>query len=240
LSTSGLNPVYEIKPEIMAYFQHFYQLNATGNVNGSAACGPTSYMMAAYCLAKYKDPNTLYRCSATKLTNIVQITGLSTGLSTLSSYARTYDNTFLSVATSYGSKRETMKTFIKNSLLVDKFVVTAINAYVIYPSPVDNENYSLNSSLNGDLNSGSDLTSGNYRNYISSSDEGGKVGGHIIVLVKFVQTAVDGSGYVEYIDPIAPLHSPSNRRYVSFSRLLDAIKMNGNNTYYDAFSLGVK
>lgn len=241
VSTSGSNTIYEVSPLVVNNFQHYCQLNAPSPINGSAACGPTSYMMAASCIARYLDPNTAYTTSGTKLQTIVNITGVSTNLATLSNYATNYDGSFLSVTTSYGSNRETIKNFIKNSLAANKFVITGINAYVMSPSPVNNSNFYLNASTNGDLNAGSDITSGTYRNYISSSDEGGKVGGHIIVILKFVQTASDGSGYIEYIDPIATTRpfGVSNRRYVSFTRLLDAIKMNGNNTFYDAFAIGI-
>ncbi len=241
LSTSGLYPVYEVKSEIMMHFQHFCQFNATGGVDGSAACGPTSYMMAAYCLAKYKDPNTLYRCNATKLTNIVQQTGVSTNILKLYNYALNYDNSFLTPSKLSTTNRETMKTFLKDALANDKFIITFITGYVYSPSTVNKKCFYTNtSSINSDMKPTGNTKIGTNPNYITGLNENGStIGGHIIVLVRFVQTAADGSGYVEYIDPLANAYSPSNRRYVSFSRLLDSMMWNGDgNTTYDALTLG--
>ncbi len=248
ISYPGTYPVYEVDPAIMAYFQHYYQLDAP--TIGSNACGPASYMMAAACIANYRNPiSNTYFATTSKLQSIYSIvkgwanannSGYIT-LEHLRQYAITYDNSFIVNGYKYTNDREETKTFIKSALANDRFVIVGVNAYIMSPSPVDNSNFFSNTSINGDLNPTGNVTSGTYRNYISTLDEGGNVGGHMIIVVKFVQTASDGNGYIEYIDPIAKTRiGLSNRRFVSFTRLLDAMKMNGNNSNYDAISIGNK
>jgi hypothetical protein len=135
-----------------------------------------------------------------------------------------------------------MKNFIKSSLANDRFVIAFVTGYVYSPSTVNEPYFYTNSSLvNADLIATGNTKLGTKKNYITTLNENGStVGGHIIVIVKFVQTASDGSGYIEYIDPLANAHSPSNRRFVSFTRLLDSMAWNGDsNTAYDALALGI-
>jgi hypothetical protein len=207
--------------------------------------------MSAYCLAKYKEPNTLYQCNGTKLSslyNIIASSGIVT-VNHLSSYANNYDNSFLignncNVAPNNSSDpRAAIKTFMQNSLTYNKFVIVGVNMYGTVFNTVNNVNlYSSTNGINPDLNSSGEIINGTNRNYISTADENSSVGGHIIVIIKITVSSLDGTGVVEYIDPLAKTRPTglSNRRYVSYTRLLDAMKMNGANTQYDAVSIGLK
>lgn len=258
ISTSGTQTIYEVDPVILANFQHYCQLTAAtstpaylSSIDASKACGPTSYMMAAACIAKWSDPNTAYTCSGSKLSNIVSITGTPTILTGLESYAVNYDNSFIAKASLYTSNRSSMNQFIKDQLTANKFVIVAINMYGSN-SRVNNSNLYLNSSSNPDLDPTSETTSTyittKYGSYQKTNNCRGTslittsgVYGHIILLVRLV-TNPDGTGTVEYIDPIANTKpsGTSNKRYVSFTRLLNSMSVNGCSNNYDALAIGKK
>ena len=252
LSTSGNFTVYEVKPEIVGNFLHFCQTTATG-IDGSKACGPTSYMMASYCLAKYINNNTLYTCSNTKLNQIVAVTGVSTYLSDLQNYGNNQDNSFIACSSLSSSDRTIVKTNMQNALATDKFVIAGVNMFGT-SSRVNNSNLYLNSSVNPDLNPTSEttatyITTNKYGVYQkTSSCRGISLGtttgvyGYIIVIVKITVNNIDGTGIVEYIDPIATSkpYGVSNRRYMSYTRLLESMKINGCYDAYDAISVGLK
>lgn len=250
-STSGTQTIYEVDPVILGNFQHYCQLNAPYPVNGSSACGPTSYMMSAYCIAKWINSNTSYTCSGSKLSNIVSVTGTPTTLTQLESYAINYDSSFIKKESLYTSNRSTMNQFIKDQLTNNRFVIVAVNMYGS-SSRVNNSNLYLNSSSNPDLEATSESTStyittkygiyqktNNCRGTILTTSSG--VYGHIIVLIRLV-TNSDGTGTVEYIDPIASTKPSgvSNRKYVSFTRLLNSMSINGCSNNYDALAIGKK
>lgn len=260
-STSGTQTIYEVDPVILGNFKHYCQKYAgpvslpyypsslaTGNLTSTqagSACGPTSYMMAAYCIAKWADPNTAYTCDGVKLASIYPIVknyvnqGAIT-LPSLKSYADNYDNSFIITSSKYGTNRSTINQFIKDELTANRFVITGVNAYTYDYNAVNNSNL-YGTSNNSDLNASGNTTTGTNKNYISVNDESTTVGGHIILLLRLA-TNPDGTGIVEYIDPLAQTKPTgvSNKKYVSFSRLLTSIQMNGNNTYYDAISIGKK
>jgi hypothetical protein len=242
-TSSGKLTTYEIKPEIMVNFKYYYQLNAPSPVDGSKACGPTSYMMATYCLAKYKyGNNCTYTCDGEQLKTIVGKTGVSTDILDLYTYAKKTDNSFLVADKKSTTDRELIKKFITSSLANDRFIITFITGYVYKPSTATKECFwSNDGSVNADMKMTGNIKTGAMPNYITGLNENGTtIGGHIIILTKFVQTHLDGSGYIEYIDPVASSHSPSNRRYVSFTRLLDSMMWNGSgDNMYDALSLGI-
>jgi hypothetical protein len=141
-----------------------------------------------------------------------------------------------------------MKTFIQNELTNNKFVIVGINAYDYDAKYPDNPSLYNNDVKNYDL-SPSGETSGNKAsnwNYITRLDESPEnasnklVGGHIIIIVKLTVN-LDGTGIIEYVDPLSHNHDPSNRKYVSYTRLLYSMAMNGEaNTSYDAISIGLK
>jgi hypothetical protein len=161
-------------------------------------------------------------------------------------YANKYDQTFVRGLNcnvypgNNSNPRAAIKTFMQNALINNKFVIVGINMYGNDIKVVNNVNlYSSTAGINLDLNYSGETTKGTNTNYISTADESSSVGGHIIVIVK-ITVNLDDTGVVEYVDPLAKPHSPSNRRYVSYTRLLDAMAMNGSNTQYDAVSIGLK
>lgn len=266
VSYSGGYPVYEVDPLVMNHFKHYCQLDAyrqtpryLTDAESRTACGPTAYMMAAYTLAKYNDFSTSYECSGKKLGKYTLpggtiVNGIfptvknyvgagSITLPSLKWYGDSYDYSFIKTDKEYTINRENIKNFIKNSLGANKFVIVSVNALCYNATDANNVNLYSNGSSNKDLNVTGNVVTGSNRNYIVSLNENGSnVGGHIIVIVKFVQRAADGSGYIEYLDPIANTRTGglSNRRYVSFTRLLDSMAWNGvNDTQYDAISLGL-
>ncbi len=260
VSTSGTQTIYEVDPVILGNFQHYCQLNAAPsyltNTDAGKACGPTSYMMAAACIAKWTDPSTAYTCSGSKLSNIVSVTGTPTILTGLESYAVNYDNSFIAKASLYTSNRSSMNQFIKDQLTANKFVIVAVNMYGS-SSRVNNSNLYLNSSSNPDLDPTSETSYtyittkyGVYQKATAANPNACRgmnltttsgVYGHIIVIVRLVTNA-DGTGTVEYIDPIANTKpsGTSNKRYVSFTRLLNSMSVNGCSNNYDALAIGKK
>lgn len=253
-SISGNQTIYEVAPTIVANFQHYCQRNAgpasatypngTGNLTDDQsrrACGPTAYMMAANCIAKYINPYTGYSASGTKLAEIVSKTGVSTYLTDLVNYANNYDNSFLIGVYNGPQKtnRALSKQFIETALANNKFIITAVNARTYDYYTVNNSNYYYNNSSNPDLNASGDVASGTNKNYITTNTSNGTtIGGHIILIIRIVVNNNDGTGIVEYIDPLA-ITKPtgiSNRRYVSYTRLLNSMVANGSPNY-DAISI---
>lgn len=258
--------VYEVDPSIMAHFRHYCQKSAgpvtTNYPNAEAilsdymasrSCGATSYMMAAGCIAKFLDPNTGYAVNGTKLSNIVSQTGVSVSLSKPLAYGKVYDNSFIKVADNFGyyptstnlvspkiaEDRTNTKVFMQNALANNQFVIAAVNVYGTYAIVNDSKFYS---SVNSpDLNPTGTVTTGSNKNYMTDKPESTyAVVGHIILIVKITVNLSTGEGVVEYIDPLALTRiSPlSNRRYVSYTRLLNSMSANGSTANYDAISVG--
>lgn len=262
--------VYEVDPAIMTYFQHYCQKNAgpvtsnypfaEGIITANAAgkcCGATSYMMAAGCVAKYLDPNTAYAVNGAKLSNLIGAMQTTIDLTKPLIYGRQNDASFLRVEDNFGyyasvsnpaspkvsSDRTLTKNFMQQALANDKFIVAAVNVYGNITIVNDSKFY--DPANNPDLNPTGTVTTGANKNYMTDRDESVYgVGGHIIVIVKITVNLSDGTGVVEYIDPLAkprfdvngnPL---SNRRYVSYTRLLNSMSSNGSSSNYDVISIG--
>lgn len=264
VSTSGGKTIYELRPAWLGLFQHYCQRNA-GPVSSSypnaegimtstdaqKACGPTSVMMAAACLSKNCVPARTYPVNGTKLQSIYNTVKsyVGSGSITLASlvwYVNNYEShlTASSIAT---TSRSATNQFIKDALQADKFVIVSVNGYLNDINVVNNPNLYVNSSSNPDLVSQGNVTSsssGNARNYISDANESSTgPAGHIIVVLRLVIDNNTGSGVVEYIDPLAKPrpNGQSNKRYVSFTRLLNSMKLNGvNDSVYDAISIAMK
>lgn len=254
-SASSSKTVYGIDSDVLEYFQHYCQRNAgpalynypdaTGNIEKTqsmAACGPTSYMMASYCIANYINQERICNVSGSKLARIIKKTGVSTYLTDLEIYANNYDGSFLEAIYNKREKksRSSTKNFIQNALDENKFVIVAINANTQSYDVVNSSNLYYNSSKNPDLNDSGSKSS----NYISIKEEGGSIHGHIIIITKVTIDNDIGTGIVEYIDPLSKTKSSSsyksNRRYVSYTRLLNSMSVNGGSAYYDALSVGEK
>lgn len=255
VTTSGNYTTYEVDPAIMSAFHHYHQLTAPSPIDGSKACGPVSYMMAAYPLAYYiSGGTTAYSCGDAKLGHIVGVTGVSTYLYELKNYGNNQDGSFIKADTIARSSRAEAKTLMQNALANNKFVIAAINVYGGPDTRVDNVNRYSNSSLNPDMDPTSETSTTyvttKYGNYQKTADCRGtglsttaRVAGHIIVIVKITVNNIDGTGVVEYIDPLASTRVPygtSNRRYMSYTRLLNSMEKNGCSNKYNALFVGLK
>jgi hypothetical protein len=252
----GNYTMYEVDPTIMAYFQHFYQQGPDTGTIGGHACGPASYMMSVRCLAGYKDRpyKVQYVMDAAKQSYIYTEIKKNNGNNPIKTTDLTafgnnvkYDGNWISCEDKYTSDRDVMKTFIQQALTNNKFVVVAINAYDFDPKYPKNPNLYNNDPSNYDLSATGEVSTGSYNwNYISTLDESPEnstnklIGGHIIVIVR-LRVNLDGTGVVEYVDPLADNHNPSNRKYVSYTRLLNSMAINGTyNSQYDAMSIALK
>lgn len=149
-------------------------------------------------------------------------------------YANTTDGSFITSSTKLScSNRSNIKDFIETSLANNKFVMMNINASIYSYSTVNNNLLYQNSSNNPDVSYGNSL-------YISESDETpNSIGAHIILIIR-IDKDINGNGIVQYIDPLAITRSSSNRKHVLYSKLLNSNQISGNNSYYDAISVGLK
>ena len=261
--------VYEVDPVIMSHFMHYCQRHAGppiapyGDAEGilskymaSASCGATSYMMAAGCIAKSSGLN--YDVNGTTLKKITDKTGVSVNLTKPLGYGRNNDN-FLQVGDNFGyypslmnpaspkiaSDRANTKFFMQGALGKDQFLIVGVNVYANYDIVNDSRFYDTTN--NPDLNDTGTVTTGSNKNYIKDRDESVYgVGGHIIVIIKITVNLSTFHGIVEYIDPLAKTRydvngNPlSNRRFVSYTRLLDSMSSNGNSSNYDVMTVGKK
>lgn len=253
-SASNSKTVYGIDSDVLEYFQHYCQRNAgpalsnypnaTGNITkdqSMAACGPTSYMMVSYCIANYINQEKICNVSGSKLARIIKKTGVSTYLTELETYADDYDGDFLDGEYNWDQResRSATKKFIQNALDENKFIIVAINANTYNYNVVNSSNLYYNSSKNPDLNDSGSKSN----NYVSIKEEKkGSIAGHIIIITKVTIDNDIGTGIVEYIDPLSKTKSSSsyksNRRYVSYTRLLNSMSVNGDSPNYDALSVG--
>ena len=257
-TTRAANSSYKISESILSYFVHYCQRNAgpvkpgypnaEGLVSLSVSqglCCPDSYMMAAACLAHYKDGYaTSYNTTGSKLVGIINAISGKTYqyLYVMANYANNRDASFL-VAAKSGDKpgdetiqysRSKIKTFMENALANNKFVIVNVNAKIYNYNTVNNSSLYLNNSSNPDL--------GSSPSYISTNNEGSTVGGHVILIIG-IETNHTGDGVVTYIDPLAITRSNglSNRRYVKYSTLLNSMKISGSDDdAYDAISVGLR
>lgn len=240
--------VYRVKDDILNQFIFYCQLSATSLSTRTQACAPDAYMIGANSIALFKG-NGAYGPNATKLTEIANRMGTSlasgTSFSQIVGYLGSYDTNFI-ISSNMGGQlnRSSIKIFIENALTNDQFVMVPVNAYVMAPSKRNQLNLYSNNSTNPDLqdgNSGSSYYITPEKGYYQI-DGNSLVGGHWILIVKITVDNATGNGIVEYIDPLADNRSPnSNRKFMSYTRLLDSIKINGNNqTAYDAITFGAK
>lgn len=254
---------YAIDEAILQYFQHYCQRNAgtptktypnaesaMSSDKSQSVCCPTSYMMAASCLARYKGLS--YGFGGAKVESLTQdhknLVTASDGtqtsaykfLFTMADHANSQDGSFLRGYKSGDSprdqtrqkSREKIKKFMESSLQQNRFVLVNVNCYLTSVSVVNDSRLYQNSLSNPDR------TNSPY--YITVQDESKKLKlGHVILIIS-IETNQTGDGVVAYIDPLAKSKSPSNRKYVKYSTLLNSMKISGSNDYYDAIAIGLK
>ncbi|MDR0651294.1 MAG: hypothetical protein LBG59_08070 [Candidatus Peribacteria bacterium] len=237
---------FGVSETILTNFVHYCQRqagpaggnypNATGDLTDAdsrAACNPASYMMAAACLAHYKDGNsTSYNATGSKLSGLVSgfkayntptdterwksvITARDYCDNTSSGDGGWLDGTYLPFSS---SQRSSAKSQLEAWLASDKFVLISLLAYVgEYAKPNQNVLF-VNNATNPDLSSTVSTS-----NYIRVSS-GTNIGGHVVLLIRIDKddNSPEG-GVVTYIDPLSTTRATSNRKYVSYKRFLDSM-----------------
>jgi len=189
-------------------------------------------MMAANCISLYKGLS--YGANATKQQQIFNVVGANANLYQLWAYGNNYNASFLRarlLAVTYS--RETLKSWIENYLAENSFIIVGVNAYVTNASNLvhNNEYYSTSSSVNPDVDGSTLPQKYIVSQAIGTSSNGYGVGGHVIIITGLNKNNPAGTGMITYIDPISKGHSPSNRKYVSYTRLLDSIIANSSGGY---------
>ncbi len=137
-------------------------------------------------------------------------------ISDLCWYENMYDSNIVQTAYKRTTERDWMKEFIEYNIKTGYPVVATIQVYGNKRST-----WALHDS---DLY---DQAGSTY--YVSKNGNCG----HFILLIG-IKINADGSGTVWYKDPLSPDGATQS---ASYTRILDAMKFNGNNNYYDAVSL---
>lgn len=242
-SSSGTS--FYIDESILQHFVHYCQRqagpvslpnypNAEAKLSlsdATSACCATSYMMAAACLAHYKDgSSSQYNATGTKLAGIVSsFKNFSNGMKSIIT-ARDYCNSTLydggwlvGTYLTPTQDRATAKTRLETYLSNNKFVLVPVSAYTTNYVTVNQDVLFQNTSSNPDLSS-----TASSLNYIKTS--GGN--GHVILVIRIDKNDNSSEGgVVTYIDPLSTTRSPSNRKYVSYKRFLDSMLANNSQSY---------
>ena len=229
VSLSDTTSTYEVKPEIKQHVLHFHE---------SQAVGAAAYMIASSALAKYYHNNDSYPYgpNSNKLAEITYHVGNNPNINSLYNYGIQYDQSFLLANKLIIFSKIEMINFIKNSLTMDKIVI--VNNTVFASNANSESLYSNLSSTNGDLSPSGNMNMGIKPNYITTLNENNNtIKTNFIVIIKFVQTISDSNGVVQYIDPLASAHTPSDVKYVSMFRLLDSMKWSQTDNDYSALAL---
>lgn len=220
-STTPTPGTWMIKAIYASEYQHFYQMNAKPEYPGDVLCGPTSYMLAAHMIATSKGvsyPSSKAKVGAiyTKLSQAGKFDDAEgMYISDVQWFSNTYD--YPVVKTSYRRTidRTAMKEYIEFHLKSGYPVVVTVNVFGMQGS------YWVNDGAMSDI--------AGTKYYISKN---GPVG-HFILLTG-IKINADGSGTIWYKDPLS---STGDTRSASYTRILDAMKYNGNNDYYDAVAV---
>jgi len=215
-----------IKSEFLQNYVHFCQLDAKPEYPGGVLCGPVSYMLGTHMLAVSKGKGWLYPSSKVQAGNIY--TKLKAAgkfddtqgmyLSDVVWFCRTYDNALCTAMYKRTTDRASMKEFLEYWLKTGCPIVVTVDIF--------GRNQSLWSNNDADFY---DQVGKTY--YISKN---GTIG-HFILLVG-IKINADGSGTVYYKDPLS---ASGTTQSASYTRMLDAMKSNGNTDYYDAISLSL-
>lgn len=210
--------IWYIKQSYLDNYQHFYQINAKNEYPGNVLCGPTSYMLAAHMIASAKGhwyPSTKPKIGS--IYNALYNAGKFDNakgmyISDILWFCNTYDYPIIQTSYLRTSNRTSMKEYIEAYIKAGYPVIVTVNVYGMHGA-----------SWGNDLDM-TDQTGTHY--YVSQS---GSVG-HFILLIG-IKINADGSGRIWYKDPLS---ASGETRCASYTRILDAMKYNGNNNYYDA------
>jgi hypothetical protein len=217
-STMPTPGTWTIKASYVSEYQHFYQMDAKPEYPGSVLCGPVSYMLAAHMIATSKGvwyPSSKAKVGAiyNKLSQAGKFDDASgMYISDVQWFCSTYDYPTVKASYRRTTDRTAMKEYIEFYLKSGYPVIVTVNIF------------GMQGSYWGNDLAMSDVAGTKY--YISKN---GSVG-HFIVLTG-IKINADGSGTIWYKDPLS---STGDTRSASYTRILDAMKYNGNNDYYDA------
>lgn len=238
VSTSGTITTYELDPvTVLGTFVHYSQRTSSDLTIRGVGCGHVCYAMIWRCISLNKGitPTMTWDQKAIHVKN--SPLGAPMNIGNLQTYIINNDNSLVASINNFGVTSEAiMKSFIESSLQNDRFVLAPVNAYLVGTTRVDNATYFDNNSSNPDYQ----LVENTSTNYISTLDEGGasgKVAGHFVIITKVIKNTSSSGSMIEYIDPMAYDHSPSNRRYCNYDRFIASMKNNGNNSLIDAMSI---
>ncbi len=200
---------------------HFYQINAKPEFPGNVLCGPTSYMLAAHMICAAK--NHPYPSSKAKLGAIYNVlsnankfdNSLGMYMSDLDWFNTNYDDPVVKTNIRRTSDRNNMKEFLEYHIKSGFPVIVTVDIF--------------------------GMQGASWPNDVAMTDQAGtqyyisKYGpvGHFILLTG-IKVNADGSGTLWYKDPLS---STGATRSASYTRILDAMKSNGNPNYYDAIAV---
>lgn len=222
-SSSSVTSVgtWYIKQSYLDNYQHFYQIDANPEYPGSVLCGPTSYMLAGHMIATSKGiwyPSSKAKVGAiyNKLSQAGKFDdNQGMYISDLVWFCNTYDYPVIKTSYLRTASRDAMKEYLEYYIKSGYPVVATVNVYGLQGAYWDN-----------DLDMTDQL---GVKYYVSKN---GPVG-HYILLIG-IKINADGSGRVWYKDPLS---RTGDTRCASYTRILDAMKYNGNNDYYDAVAV---
>ena len=220
-SATPIPGTWNIKQEYLNQYVHFYQMDAKPEYPGSVLCGPTSYMLGAHMIATAKG--VWYPSSKAKVGAIYTKLSLAGKfdddegmyISDVQWFCNTYDYPVVKSSYLRTSNRDAMKEYIEFYIKSGYPVIATVNIFGLQGSYWGN-----------DLDM-TDQTGVKY--YVSKN---GPVG-HFILLTG-IKINADGSVRIWYKDPLA---KTGETRCASYTRILDAMKYNGNNDYYDAVAI---
>lgn len=210
-----------ISSNYLNQYVHTYQIDAKPEYPGNVLCGPTSYMLAAHMICAAK--NHPYPSSKVKLGALYNAL-LNAGrfdnaegmyISDIDWLSTNYDYPIVKTNYRRTSNRDNMKEFIEYHIKSGFPVIVTVDIFGLkgayWPNDV----------------AMTDQAGSSY--YVSKN---GPVG-HFILLIG-IKINADGSGTIWYKDPLS---STATTRSASYTRILDAMKSNGNTTYYDAVAV---
>lgn len=221
-TTTPIPGTWFIKNSFLQQYQHFCQLQASPEYPGGILCGPTSYMLGVHMIAHAKQVS--YPATKNQVgmihSRLHQADRFDNQggmyISDLCWYENSYDSNIIQTAYKRTTDRTWMKEFIEYHLKTGYPVIVTVQVYGNKRS-----SWAVHDS---DLY---DQSGSTY--YVSKN---GNIG-HFILLIG-IKINADGTGTIWYKDPLAPTSATQS---ASYTRILDAMKFNGNPNYYDAVSL---
>jgi len=211
-----------IKQSYLNAYQHFCQIDAKPEYPGAVLCGPTSYMLGVHMILATKG--NVYPSTKAKIGAIygkLKLFGkfdddLGMYIGDLQWFCSHYDYPVVKTSYKRTTDRALMKEYIEYNLKSGYPVVVTVQIYANHGATWALHDAELYDKLGESY-------------YVSKN---GSIG-HYILLIG-IKINADGSGIVWYKDPLS---KSGITQSASYTRVLDAMKYNGNNDYYDAVAL---